>query len=373
MELSCSRIKKTHIHKFGGSSLSCPDSFLRVAQIIKSHTGNGMSSMDGWVVVSAAGKTTNRLINVAEKAFQEKEQALSLLMDIAHFQLNLFNVFYNIDELFEQELIRHQLSNELQQDIDQLKKQIFSCDRLVTCFDDWVCFGELWSARLMAQLLTCLGKPAKAVDSRSFILCDGEHVDLEVSKKKLSHLGLVPISDDSSLKVVTGYIASDKQGRTVTLGRNGSDYSASLCARLTGATKLFFWSDVSGIYSADPNRVEEAYPLAEISWELADTLAKTGSPVLHTRTLDVIGNVDCEVFLKNSHHPSAPGTKIVRKYKPSVCLVSAVNHISLLASEELTKLKNAHVLLESRSPENQYCFIKPEFRENYSNSKEVGL
>jgi aspartokinase/homoserine dehydrogenase 2 len=234
---------------------------------------------------------------------------------------------------------------------------------------DWVCFGEVWSARLLAAVLNDFEAQAQFVDARDFISLNHNQIDFEVSLNKLRDLDL----DSEVIKVVTGYIATDENGKTITLGRNGSDYSASVCARLTSASKLVFWSDVSGVYSADPNVISSAFPHSVISWETANQLAHSGSSVLHQRTMEAIYNMNCEVQIKNSMSPNCLGTKIVAQTEKYTPLVSRINDLGLLPSQLCSEIDRVHVINEFNIFDKKYSLVKSECISKYDECKSVSL
>lgn len=359
-----------HVHKFGGSSLKSSDSFIRVANIVMQHFSKLSAQFDGWVVVSAAGKTTNRLIEIAHCAFNQKSLALLLLNELTDFQLSLMAVFDNQHHSMLMQQAKSALQRQLGEDVDTLKRMIDDCDSNPTELAPWVCFGEIWSARLMTQVLNMLGVESQFVDARRFITVQSSNVDFCLSSTKLDALFLLK---KSNIKVVTGYIAADEYGNTVTLGRNGSDYSAGVCARLTSASKLYFWSDVSGVYSADPNVVKGAYPIAELSWQLADLLAHSGSSVLHNRTLEAVEGLGCEILLKNSMTPSALGTRIVDHAEENASIVSRINGLGLLCDTAASQADVSHLVMDPSALGHNYLLIKPEFLTIYQKCKRISL
>ncbi|WP_257323976.1 hypothetical protein [Pseudoalteromonas rhizosphaerae] len=359
MKLACLSGMKTSVHKFGGSSLKEPGSFVRVANIV---IDNVRSYKNNLIIVSAAGKSTNHLIEIANKSPTAPSSAGITLESLFNYQESLINAVSN-------KVRKEELQVSLLEDVNKLKHMIeSSCDNAFE-IADWVCFGEVWSARLLAAVLNDLKVPAQFVDARDFLSLNHNQVDFELSINKLRDLNL----GNEVIKVVTGYIAADENGKTATLGRNGSDYSASVCARLTSASKLVFWSDVSGVYSADPNVISSAFPHSVISWETANQLAHSGSSVLHQRTLEAIYNMDCEVQLKNSMSPNCLGTKIVAQTEKYTPLVSRINNLGLLPSRLCSEIDSAHIINEFEILDEKYFLVKSECISKYDECKSVNL
>ena len=213
-------LKRRHVHKFGGSSLADPVCYRRVASILEQQAeqqGGGREL----VVVSAAGKTTNRLIQLVELAEAGDEAAGEAITALHAYQQSL------IDGLLEGELLldlSQQLTDDMQQIAKTLEGQFDRFER-----NGLLAFGEVWSARLLAALLTSRGDKAIWLDARSFLRAeDGAlvKVDAAISGELLK----ARLAEHPGRIVVTGFIAADMEGRSLLLGRNGSDYSASLLA-----------------------------------------------------------------------------------------------------------------------------------------------
>jgi aspartokinase/homoserine dehydrogenase 2 len=359
MELCRFSRVEASVHKFGGSSLKEPSSFVRVANIIIENTKN---SKDSFVVVSAAGKSTNKLIEIANKSKSEPLVAITILDELYSYQNNLIDA---VHDKTQQEKLRTSLHN----DVFNIKSMIEGSSSSQFELACWVCFGEVWSARLLAAVLIDFEMPALFVDARNFLSVANNEVDFELSINKLNNLKL----RNDMIKVVTGYIAADENGKTTTLGRNGSDYSASVCARLTSASKLVFWSDVSGVYSADPNVITNAFPHPVISWETANQLAHSGSSVLHQRTLEAVYGMGCEIQLKNSMSPNCLGTKIVERTGMYTPLVSRINNLCLLRFQPRVEIDSTYVINEFYISGEKYYLLRPECISIYDECKSVSV
>lgn len=285
-----------NIHKFGGSSLANAQCIERVIEIIRQNC-----QLSDIVVVSANGKTTDYLFTLLELAeegdFTEALAALELQQSTL------------ISELLNENNAK-QLTQRLIQDIAQLTQWLSS--DFIQHRNDVLAFGELWSARLLSALLNEKICPSTAIDARDFLVIDNEQactVDHALSSAQLkTHIQF------GKLAVITGYISKDSRGKTCTLGRNGSDYSATIMASLVGAFNVTLWTDVDGIYSADPRVVPNARKLHRLPNGVAKELGRLGNPVLHAKTLTPLVNESlshhCHLHVASSFDAQVAGTEI---------------------------------------------------------------
>jgi bifunctional aspartokinase / homoserine dehydrogenase 1 len=180
--------------------------------------------------------------------------------------------------------------------------------------DDAVAAGERLSSLLMAEYLTANGTPAEAVDAAKVIVTDavfGSASPLMAQTREKAGQLLAPLLERGVIPVVTGFNGATADGRPTTLGRGGSDFSASILAAVLDASELWIWTDVDGIMSADPKLAPDAVVLDEITYAEAAELAYNGAKVLHARTLAPLVEKGIPVWSKNSFAPEKPGTKIV--------------------------------------------------------------
>jgi aspartokinase/homoserine dehydrogenase 1 len=180
--------------------------------------------------------------------------------------------------------------------------------------DEAVAVGERLSAFLMARHLESEGTPAVAINAAEVIATDAEFGNatplMEPTRARAAGV-LLPLVARRTLPVVTGFNASTLDGRPTTLGRGGSDFSASILAAVLDAAELWIWTDVDGIMSGDPRLVADARVLPEITYAEAAELAYAGAKVLHPRTLAPLAERGIPVWSKNSFAPEKPGTRIV--------------------------------------------------------------
>ena len=246
--------------------------------------------------------------------------------------------------------------------------------------DEAVVTGEWLSATLMAEYLSGCGTPAEAVNAREAVVTDamfGNASPLMEPTTAKARARLLPVLEQGRLPVVTGFNGATADGRATTLGRGGSDFSASILAAALDAAELWIWTDVDGIMSADPRLVPDAQVLPQITYAEAAELAYNGAKVLHPRTLAPLVEKKIPVWSKNSFAAEKPGTRIA----PSVSdvpggtrAVASMGNVALVSLEpgspELNGVQvmaraldavaraNVEVLLLSSSSYRQnFCFL----------------
>jgi aspartate kinase len=293
--------------KFGGSSLLGASRMRHAAGLVRAATR--ASSVT--VVVSAMKGVTDHLLSIAHAlaegklahARREAELVLHLHLDVLH-DLQLIDD----DDL----RVRREL-------------RLLGCDLLhevpahgsVTAgaelFDRLASFGERFSARLFAAALEKSGVLAVPVTSSDFVLtCDtfrDAQPHLEQTKQRGRDV-LVPLLEAGVVAVVTGFIGATPDGRITTLGRNSSDFSGAIIAHVVDADELVIWTDVDGIYTANPNESPEARLLHELSYDEAHALAASGAKVLHAKVLPLAAETEMVVWVRNTFNPQARGTRI---------------------------------------------------------------
>ena len=209
--------------------------------------------------------------------------------------------------------------------------------------DEAVAIGERLSALLVSEHLTSTGAPAVAVNSAGVVVTDAVFGNasplMEPTRVKATAV-LLPHLEAGVIPIVTGFNGATADGRPTTLGRGGSDFSASILAAALDAAEVWIWTDVDGIMSADPRLVPDARVLDEVTYAEAAELAYNGAKVLHPRTLAPLVEKRIPVWSKNSFNTAAPGTKIV----PEIAVANGARAVTSMA-------KVALVSLEAASPE----------------------
>ncbi|AOF13239.1 TPA: bifunctional aspartate kinase/homoserine dehydrogenase II [Yersinia enterocolitica] len=327
------------LHKFGGSSLADVKCYLRVANIMAnySHPGDLM-------VVSAAGSTTNQLISWLKLSQTDRLSAHQVQQNLRRYQHDL------ISGLLSSEMAESLIS-EFIHDLERLAGLLDNKIDDAT-YAEVVGHGEIWSARLMSAVLNKLDMDADWLDARSFLRAERAAQPQIDEGRSYPLLQQLMAQHPHQRLVVTGFISRNNAGETVLLGRNGSDYSATQVGALAGVERVTIWSDVAGVYSADPRKVKDACLLPLLRLDEASELARLAAPVLHTRTLQLVSGSDIDLQLRCSYQPeqgstriervlaSGSGAKIVTSHD-DVCLIElqiAGHHDFSLAQKEIDLL-----------------------------------
>ncbi|WDE04764.1 bifunctional aspartate kinase/homoserine dehydrogenase II [Thalassomonas viridans] len=286
-----------NIHKFGGSSLATPECLERVVSIICRHC-----QLNDIIVVSANGKTTDLLLSLQQLALSGEPLDTSLAL-LSEQQTALIYALLNAENA-------GRLAGEFEQDLNRLVAWLAEDPAVFE--SDILALGEIWSARLLSALLNERICASYYLDARDFLVIDNPRdcrVDNPVSKANLQNC-----RRGQKLAVITGFICKDHAGNSCTLGRNGSDYSATIFASLLSAKNVTLWTDVDGIYSADPRVVPSARKLHRLPNAVARELGRLGNPVLHKKTLQPltgsIGGAASHLHVASSFDVQAAATEI---------------------------------------------------------------
>lgn len=307
-------VSRYQVHKFGGSSLANVDCIRGVASITQNY-----SKETDIIVISAIGKTTNLLIEWVEASHQDTVSANRILQSLRHQYLSLVNGLLNYPEPIAQAFIDDILY------LSSLLDKPFS----EAIYAEVVGHGEIWSARLVSAYLNQQGIPAVFIDARDFMLAERTvlpKVRTAPSKRRLQTI--LETYPDKRL-IITGFISRNAAGETVLLGRNGSDYSATQIAGLAEVENVTIWSDVAGVYSADPRYVKNATLLPLLRLDEANELARLGAPVLHSRTLEPVKEFQLKLQLRSSLKPNEGITRVEHIYSSSAQgkIVTFHNHV----------------------------------------------
>ncbi len=287
------------VYKFGGGVLRDPEGIRQLLPVLEKEKQNMV------VVVSAFGKTTNALEILAEQYFKRTGKAGDLLNGIRSAHLELMHplfpdrthpVYKQVNNLFgRMELI-----------IDEPPRGEF--DRT---YDQIVSFGELVSSRVVSAWLNDNGVGNEWQDIRECLLTDDcfrdGKIDWEVSEERVKNTFRF---DGAKMYVTQGFIGATDDGLSVTLGREGSDYTAAVLASMLDAEKVVIWKDVPGVLNADPKWMDTGEKLEEISYLEAVELSYYGAQVIHPKTIKPLENKKVPLYVKPFLDPAAPGTLI---------------------------------------------------------------
>jgi aspartate kinase len=288
------------VMKFGGSSVANAERIRRMGEIVVSQLARKPV-----LVLSAMGDTTDHLLEAANWALAEKAVSIKAIED-----LHLKTIAdLNLGEKTKMEI------NLLLEELKSLLQGIALIRELTGRTKDYlVSFGERLSVRIAAAYLRSINLKAHAMDAWEIgFVSDSNYTAAELDRESWNRVpqSLNPLLDAGILPVITGFIAKDTSGNITTLGRGGSDRSATFIAAALGAEEAQVWKDVDGILTADPRLVSGARPVELVTYEEAAELAYFGAQVLHPRAMQPCLKTNTPVLVKNSYNPQAPGTRIV--------------------------------------------------------------
>ncbi len=310
------------VMKFGGSSLATRERVNNVADIVTSNFNNGPLV----VVLSAIGGVTDMLIQAAQTAEKDGNKGREYLQQIREKHQQVYpNELKNkaIDGIVDS------MFTELH---DLLKGVSLVHECSLRTMDYTVSFGERFNCQLMTQLLTDRGFDAEYLDSREVLFTNNVHGGARVLFQE-SYKAIKNRITENKIYIVTGFIGSTGEGITTTLGRGGSDYTASLFGAALQVDQIEIWTDVDGFMSADPRMVKEAFVLPRVSYEEAMELSYFGAKVIHPQTMVPAIKKDIPVLIKNSFAPDNPGTVISPDkgdFEHPVKGIASFNGISLI-------------------------------------------
>jgi aspartate kinase len=286
------------IFKFGGASVRDAAGVINILSVLK-HTGFS----ETLIVVSAMGKTTNALEKVVKNYFDETPRYLEYLEKIKqnHYQI--------IAELFQQD------SAQTKENVDQLFEEIIiflnnnNYEDYSLIYDQVVSLGELVSTTIISNYITSQGIENHWLDARKCIRTDSYYRDANLDWEA-TQKSILKAADGNSTLISQGFIGSDSEGLTTTLGREGSDYSAAIFAYALDAESVTIWKDVPGVLNADPRVFKDTQLLRQISYREAIELAYYGASVIHPKTLQPLQRKEIPLFVKSFENPADDGTSV---------------------------------------------------------------
>jgi bifunctional aspartokinase / homoserine dehydrogenase 1 len=360
--------------KFGGTSVGDADCIRRAAAIVKS----AAAQRPVVVVVSAMSGVTNRLLQAAHRAEQGEQDFIAQLSNELHTQH-----FTALEALVADTQSRATVAAAIKDVLDELERLLRGTALLreltPRALDVISGIGERLSAPLVAGAVNAVGISAAAISATEIIVTDPHHGRAEplmAPTRDRAEKCLRPLLHRNIVPIVTGFIAATPEGVQTTLGRGGSDYSATILGAALGAQETVIWTDVDGVKTADPRLVPEAQTIPEISYNEAAELAYFGARVLHPNTLRPVTAAGVPVWIRNSFKPENPGTKITAKGMPTgggVKALTAIKDVTLVTvggpgivglpdvlarSFAATSETRTNVFLVSQSSsQNDICFV----------------
>ncbi|HBC3449674.1 TPA: lysine-sensitive aspartokinase 3 [Vibrio parahaemolyticus] len=315
-----------NVAKFGGTSVANFEAMSRCATIIENNPNTRL------VVSSACSGVTNILVELAN-GVQDQEHRAELLKNLAEIH----------DSILAQLEDATEASSEVYGILDTVTSlaEAASIQANTKLTDHLVACGELMSTHILAQLMRERGINAVRFDIREVLRTDDNFGRAEPNVEAITQLAqekLIPLCLDSVV-ITQGFIGSDEEGNTTTLGRGGSDYSAALIAEGVKASGLEIWTDVPGIYTTDPRIAPKASPIPEISFSEASEMANFGAKILHPSTLVPALRHDIPVFVGSSKEPEKGGTWIRHQVESSPLFRA----LALRCNQTMVTLRSANM------------------------------
>jgi aspartate kinase len=294
--------------KFGGTSMGSPESLQKVAEIIKSYLHDNPV-----VIVSAVSGTTDQLINIANLCLKTSQK--SFLIKLEELEQNHLSI---IQHLFKVESENKELCiEEIKEKIKFLRTYLIGVNLIKELsphsFDYISSYGERLSSVILSHYLNSIEIKSCSLMADEFLITTdvaGNGDPLIAETKKKGKPMIQKLVKSNKVPVITGFFGKSLKGHITTLGRGGSDYSASIVGTIINATEIQIWTDVSGIYTADPRICKLAVPHKIVSFKEASELARFGAKVIHPRTILPAIESKIPIVIKNTFQPEAEGTTI---------------------------------------------------------------
>lgn len=367
----------TLVMKFGGTSVGSSKAIAQACDIVGTHTMQWKRLV---VVVSAMRGVTDLLIQSADSAALGDEASYkSLINELREHHHSV------IDELISNNNTRKELIDQIKAHLDELEAFCHSIHVLgeVTPrgMDTITSLGERMNARVVTTALQERDVNSQAINATDLIVTDATFQNamplMDITRKEIQ-TKLNPLLDKGIVPIVTGFIASTKDGIITTLGRGGSDYTAAILGDCLDATEVWTWTDVDGVMTADPRVVPEARVIPDLSFNEVSELAYFGAKVLHPKTIRPIMERDMPLWVKNTFNPSYPGTRITSSPKTKagqVTAITTIRDLSMVTVEgrgmmgvpgiaartfaAVARQRASVLMISQASSEQSICFVIP--------------
>ncbi len=311
------------IFKFGGASVKDADGIKNVVSVLR-QTGHD----DTLLVVSAMGKTTNAMEAIVDAYFNDKESLPFAIQEVVAYHDAI------LKDLFPQD--QHPIFQKLKSLVEEVTGFLAwnKSPKYNFVYDQVVGYGELISTSIISTYLNEVGIPNRWLDVRDLIKTDASYRDVTVNWEKTQQNVSEEI-DRGQLNITQGFLGSDDNNFTTTLGREGSDYTAAILAYCLNATSVTIWKDVPGVLNADPRYFEKTQLLNNISYREAIELAFYGASVIHPKTLQPLQGKEIPLHVKSFLNPKDPGTTVGKGIgiEPNIpCFIVKKNQVLLKLS-----------------------------------------
>ena len=376
--------KDWQVYKFGGTSMKNADALEQVGNLVTNSDAENLI-----VVVSAMGGMTDALLQFSET------QDSKLIEDIQSLYIE------TTDSLVKNVSSRLSLIEAFKEDIQEIREIAKLKDHASLSIEEneILGFGEIWTSKLLHAYLSALGEIETSwLNPMDFLTIQNEDMGANVNWSKSKEAFTQAIQDKSGKVIMGGFIASDIEGKSTNLGRNGSDYSASILGSLSEAKSVTIWTDVDGVLTGDPRVVNKARMIEQMTYDEAIELSYFGAEVIHPKTMAPLMHKEIPLYIRNTFNPESLGTSINSQQKNTRAVkgISTIKDIALLNLEGtgmigvpgivnrlgkvLQQANISIVLISQASSEHSICFavrskdarsaadvIKQEFKDDFKN------
>ena len=376
--------KDWQVYKFGGTSMKNADALEQVGNLVTNSDAENLI-----VVVSAMGGMTDALLQFSET------QDSKLIEDIQSLYIE------TSDSLVKNVSSRLSLIEAFKEDIQEIREIAKLKDHASLSIEEneILGFGEIWTSKLLHAYLSALGEIETSwLNPMDFLTIQNEDMGANVNWSKSKEAFTQAIQDKSGKVIMGGFIASDIEGKSTNLGRNGSDYSASILGSLSEAQSVTIWTDVDGVLTGDPRVVNQARMIEQMTYDEAIELSYFGAEVIHPKTMAPLMHKEIPLYIRNTFNPESLGTSINSQQKNTRAVkgISTIKDIALLNLEGtgmigvqgilnrlgkvLQQTNISIVLISQASSEHSICFavrskdarsaadvIKQEFKDDFKN------
>ena len=376
--------KDWQVYKFGGTSMKNADALEQVGNLVTNSDAENLI-----VVVSAMGGMTDALLQFSET------QDSKLIEDIQSLYIE------TTDSLVKNVSSRLSLIEAFKEDIQAIREIAKLKDHASLSIEEneILGFGEIWTSKLLHAYLSALGEIETSwLNPMDFLIIQNEDMGANVNWSKSKEAFTQAIQDKSGKVIMGGFIASDIEGKSTNLGRNGSDYSASILGSLSEAKSVTIWTDVDGVLTGDPRVVNKARMIEQMTYDEAIELSYFGAEVIHPKTMAPLMHKEIPLYIRNTFNPESLGTSINSQQKNTRAVkgISTIKDIALLNLEGtgmigvpgivnrlgkvLQQTNISIVLISQASSEHSICFavrskdaktaadvIKQEFKDDFKN------
>lgn len=339
------------VFKFGGASVKDAEAVRNVGRIITRFSGEKLL-----VVISAMGKTTNKLEELVMSFWKNDDKRHAIIKELKDFHFNIagdlikdtrHHIFSDLEDLF--------------MELECLVEKHFPSTTYDELYDGIICYGELLSTKIVSDYLQSTDLKNKWVDARNFIQTDGNFREGRVKWKETEETisRILRPYVDRSIVITQGFIGRDDHNNTTTLGREGSDYSAAIFAYCLDAADVTIWKDVAGVMNADPKKFEKAVKLDSINYNQAIELAYYGASVIHPKTIQPLKSKNISLYVNsfvniedigtvvNNSSPQLNDECYIVKENQTLLSISTKNY-SFIAEDNLSYIFDAFAKFKVR-------------------------